>query len=287
MSDFYKNVPISKDRPEVFVPANRCIYCPDSKPPFTREHVIPRGMGGGMILPKASCAKCQEIIKEIETYCMRGPFLSHRLGRGLVNYLKDLGNNIRMPIIIDGKRHEKEFPTSQYPHFLILPRFAEPPRMLTDGVAEQIRVASFSLWGVEEELRALHAEGNAILVENYDVDKFGRALAKMAHGYIAGLLRLENFEPLLPTYILGEAPQRAGLLIGDWPEDYMAKPSGVLHQIGHAFADWGARVLVQVRIRLFAEHQYTPIYRVLVGFLTKPLDEVLAPLGLRSVPPSA
>jgi hypothetical protein len=73
---FYRNQPASKDKAAVFASAKRCIYCLDAEPPFTREHVMPRGMGGGMILLEASCSDCQKIINEIETYCMRGPFLS-------------------------------------------------------------------------------------------------------------------------------------------------------------------------------------------------------------------
>jgi len=65
----------------------------------------------------------------------------------------------------------------------------------------------------------------------------------------------------------------------------MARPPGVIHQIGHSFTDVGDRVLIQVRIRLFAALENTPVYRIAVGFLNKPLDEVLAPLGLRSAPP--
>jgi hypothetical protein len=283
---FYRNQPASKDRAAVFAPAKQCIYCLNAEPPFTREHVIPRGMGGGMILPEASCRACQKIINEIETYCMRGPFLSHRLATGLVNYSKDLGDTIRMPIIIDGVRHEKEFPVEQYPRFLVLPQLHDLPGIVgghsTDGNFGRV---SFSIWGDEEELQALYAEGNAILMDGFNLDSFARLLAKMAHGYAAGELRIENFDPLLSAFILGRKPKSATYLLGNWGEDGMARPPGVIHQIGHSFTDVGDRVLIQVRIRLFAALENTPVYRIAVGFLNKSLDEVLAPLGLRSAPP--
>jgi HNH endonuclease len=274
-----QNLPISKDKPEVFESANRCIYCPDGKPPFTREHVVPRGMGGGMIFPNASCKKCQKIIHDVETYCMRGPFLSHRLGVGLVNNLGDLRETIKMPIIIDGKRHEKTFPVSEYPNFLVLPEFHDLPGILTGKTADNTGRISFSIWGIEEQLRALHAEGNAILVENFNLEKFGRALAKIAHGFAAGKIRLENFEPLLPEFILGKAPEKATYLLGNWGEDGMVRPSGVIHQVGMGFSNLGDKILLEVRIRLFAAYENTPVYRVVTGVLTKPLDAVLAPLG--------
>jgi hypothetical protein len=51
-ANWYRNERISKDNARVFKPANRYIYCADGQPPFTREHVIPRGMGGGRFFRK-------------------------------------------------------------------------------------------------------------------------------------------------------------------------------------------------------------------------------------------
>jgi hypothetical protein len=283
---FYRNLPASKDKAAVFAPAKRCIYCPNPHGPYTREHVIPRGMGGGMILPEASCSDCQKSINEIETYCMRGPFLSHRLATGLVNHSKDLGDTIKMPIIVDGVRQEREFPVEQYPKFLVLPQLHDPPGIVGGHSADgNFGRVSFSIWGDEEELRDLNAEGNAILRDGYNLDSFARMLAKMAHGYAAGQLRLENFDPLLPDFILGKAREKATYLVGDWGQDGMAVPAGVIHQIGHSFREVGDRIMIAARIRLFAELENTPVYWIAVGFLTKPLDDVLAPLGMRSVPP--
>ena len=45
-----------------------CIYCGDTKPPLTREHILPRGLGGelspvalhqALVLRQASCSRCQ------------------------------------------------------------------------------------------------------------------------------------------------------------------------------------------------------------------------------------
>jgi hypothetical protein len=135
---------------------------------------------------------------------------------------------------------QKEFPVEQYPKFLVLPQLHDPPGVVSGHSADgNFGRVSFSIWGDEEELRVLNAEGNAILVDGYNLDSFGRMLAKMAHGYAAGQLRLENFDPLLPDFILGRASSSATYLIGNWGEDGMAVPSGVIHQIGHSFRDMG------------------------------------------------
>lgn len=283
----YRNLPISKLKPKIFEPANRCIYCPDGKPPFTKEHVVPRGMGGGMILPKASCKKCQKTINEIETYCMRGPFLSHRLKLGLVQYLHELGDSLPMTFSSGSETFERRFPLDEYPGYLVLPQLSGVPGMLVGNPPQRLLAASFKLWAIEEELRALGGIGNARLVANFDMDKFSRAIAKIAHGFVMGELRPENVDPYLPEFILGEAQEKAAFFIGDWPEDGMARPPDILHQIGMVFAPWGQGTQVQVRLRLFASQAQTPIYRILAGELTKPLNHVLARLGLKAVPPSA
>jgi hypothetical protein len=119
------------------------------------------------------------------------------------------------------------------------------------------------------------------------LDKFGRALAKIAHGMVAGQYGLENVEPFLPYYILGKTPHAGDILLGNWGEDGMRRHQNLLHQVGVAFIEVGNRVRIDVRLRLFAAYDNTPVYRIIVGLLTKPLDEFLAPLGLRSIPPNA
>ena len=62
--------------------ANRCIYCnarPDAATELTDEHVIPKGLMGCNVIPKASCKKCQEVInREIEQPLLRGLFKPFR-----------------------------------------------------------------------------------------------------------------------------------------------------------------------------------------------------------------
>lgn len=285
--DWYRNLPLFKGNPRVFKPANRCIYCPNGKPPFTREHVIPRGLGGSIVYPKASCERCRKIIHEIETYCMRGPWLSHRLTLGLVNDLKDLGDELKMPVMIDGKRQEKIFTPEEFPNYLVLPQFHDPPGKLTNRRDEAGRV-SFTVWG-DEQTKTLHGigEGNRILCEHFNLNSFGRAIAKIAHGFVAGEYGLDNFEPFLPPYILGRHPGGGDFFIGNWGEDGMRRHEHLLHQIGAAFVEDRGRIRVDVRLRLFAAHDRSPVYRIIVGVLKKPIDDILAPLGLRSVPPNA
>ena len=54
---------------KVYQPVWRCIYCgaaPTRKGALGKEHIIPQGLGGTLILPRASCRSCEDITKRIE-----------------------------------------------------------------------------------------------------------------------------------------------------------------------------------------------------------------------------
>lgn len=101
-------------------------------------------------------------------------------------------------------------------------------------------------WGDGEQLTALNEQEKFVLADNFDVDKFGRAIAKIANGVIAGECGLESFEPFLADYILGNAPEQGAVLIGKWPKDGKPRPAGILHQVGRAFRNFKGRDYVAV-----------------------------------------
>src|SRR3954447_14879910 len=45
--------------PRVYPPVGFCIYCGTRKGDLRRENIIPFGLGGNLILPKASCRDCE------------------------------------------------------------------------------------------------------------------------------------------------------------------------------------------------------------------------------------
>ena len=91
-----------------------------------------------MILPEACCTKCQRIIHAIETYLMRGPFLSHRLANGLVRNLKDLGVHWRCDYTLNpsGPQKRSGIRQTQIPFDLVvfstLPRRSRIARLWAD-----------------------------------------------------------------------------------------------------------------------------------------------------------
>lgn len=62
-----------------FLNVGACIYCGDKTPPLSREHVLPRGLGGGsapdgysgaLVLQNASCEICRRVTQKIEEQCL-------------------------------------------------------------------------------------------------------------------------------------------------------------------------------------------------------------------------
>jgi hypothetical protein len=76
--------------------------------------------------------------------------LRHRADRRTNLYQpKDLGDTIRMPIIVDGVRHQKEFTIDHYPKFLVLPKLHDPPGIISGHSADgNFGSVSFSIWGM-------------------------------------------------------------------------------------------------------------------------------------------
>ena len=94
-------------------------------------------------------------------------------------------------------------------------------------------------------------------------------------------IRIENFDPVLPDLISGRAPELASYLVGEWTDPYPS-PTTPLHQLGIGMTQWGRRWLASVRIRLFAEQENSPVYRVIVGELIES-PALLSQFGLWSL----
>jgi hypothetical protein len=279
----FVNAAVTKARSKVFTPAGRCVYCGDREPPLTREHIIPQGLGGGLIMHKASCGACQKITRDLETYCLRGLLLPHRLNIGLVQHPDELGDTLPLRFKIDDREEVRRVPLEDFPNYLALPQIHRAPGMVCGGTPGEFFRVSFIVWGIEEELRALHESGNAMLVDNFDMNKFARMLAKIAHSLAAAEIGVEHFDPALPDFILGRAPDLASYLVGAWTEPYGAAPPAMpLHQVGLGMQQWGRRWLASVRIKLFANQPNAPTYRVIVGELIDS-PELLERFGLWSL----
>src|SRR5687768_15705481 len=105
----------------------RCIYCGTTDAPLSKEHVIPKGLGGTLVLPKASCAGCAKITSAVECQILRKYLINVRSRLGLPSYKQQ---NQPGPVSIEFRRGERsetvDVPIRLATAMMVMPRLAPP-----------------------------------------------------------------------------------------------------------------------------------------------------------------
>lgn len=254
-----------------FDPAGHCIYCGgDGDGKLTKEHIFPQGLGGGLILPEASCATCQREILRFETICMRQILLPYRKTTGLIRHPSDLPAMVPLALDLDlqGPTHVA---LETHPDIVVLPGMRDPPGILTDTPPQPSVEFEHQIFGhidIVAEMRAsFRAQKNAgIHLNGY---AWLRMLAKIAHGYAFAELGLKRFEPALPDFILGRNPRLASYLIGKCVVPFPIPALPPLLMIEMKSATRTGRTYAAVNMRLLADlGNQVPAYTVIAGVLT-------------------
>ncbi len=255
----------------VFPPADRCIYCGgNGAGTLTKEHIFPAGIGGGLILPRASCTSCQKVIHAFETICMRKTLLPYRKASGLVRHSNDLPATV--PLTLDLElRGPRQVPLNAHPNVVVLPGFREIPGILEGRAPQPMMQFEYKIFGrldmVEETKRRL-AEQQRVGI-SLDGYAWVRMLAKIAHGYAIAELGFGRFSPALPNLILGRNPILATYLVGKCPLPPPIPENPPLLMIDMRCASVGEQRFVAVNMRLFADlGRETPVYTVIAGSFT-------------------
>lgn len=252
-------------------PAGACIYCGTTVGRLTDEHVVPKGLGGTLVLPHASCDDCARLTSQFEMRVLRG-FLDR--GRRALGIKGRKGHKRTMPdtlpqtfIQADESTREVEVPwddgvkVMHLPVF-VLPAFLDPKRPMDPTVSQldimAVDTLHFGL-GKGELVREYQAQGMRF-EDRMDVWAFARMLAKIAHSYhvaVHGLFPLEQ-SPLVPI-ILGRRSDALNW-IGTTSTDALPSGGQALHLLQHLplESDDGGTGMA-VRIKLFARDP-TPTY---------------------------
>src|SRR5436853_1120388 len=125
-----KSYPIDSlpDLTEVsYPPVGRCIYC-GSTAGLTREHVIPYGLNGELVLPSASCTKCAAVTSKCELQVLRKLLQTVRMLRRMRSRRKHAGATryIEFKFVKDGQPRTGRIAIEEFPFLLHLPKFATP-----------------------------------------------------------------------------------------------------------------------------------------------------------------
>ena len=242
-----------------------CIYCGTSERRLTREHIIPLGLGGNWILPKASCDTCSAITRDIEQFCLRpmlGPFrIRLRLP---TRRPKERPTTLQLEFMrTDGMRERSTVPAEDFPGVCFGFRWPAPGLLRGQPPTENFEGELVARL-IEHEVRA-HAtpDGRKVKLGAVNMLLFARMLAKIAHSYAVANLGLSAFSPLLPDLILGRSAAAPWLVGGDASAPPLETERS-LHDVylQHCLTSDVEYVLVAVRLFAFVG---MPRYHVVVG----------------------
>ena len=254
-------------------PVGRCIYCGTTEPPpgvnrFGDEHIVPLALNGGLVLPEASCRRCERIInREIENRVLSEEWAYFRAKYGLPtrrpkNRMKTVflecrtGGYIKVP----ANEYTAPVPLYRFATARILSGSQPIPNshawtiaVLSDGDEEVRLQRRYPLWTGKHSFR----------VEPY---RFARFIAKIGYGFAVAEMGSHCFRPLVRDIILGRSDDYFHF-VGSAPREPPASgwPRGGKHHFGITirFVQDGIGLVV-VDVKLFAEAG-TPVYHAVVG----------------------
>lgn len=116
-----------------YAPVGCCIYCGATSGRLSREHIIPYALGGDLVLPYASCAKCADITKKFEQVCAREVLGPARIRLKLPTRRRyERPEQLQISCIRrDGRQEEFSVASNSFP--LVLPGLRLQPAGLLEG----------------------------------------------------------------------------------------------------------------------------------------------------------
>jgi hypothetical protein len=251
----------------LFDPVGKCIYCGDSAPPLTREHIIPSGLGGLDFLPEASCTICAKETGRVEQFCLRTMLWPIRNSLGLRSKYRHKDRPERFPvdIVTTGGPKTVDIEPADHPVSLAMPLLDLPGILNGRPSSDRVEFRLW-IWVDENAIKASKALGGIGFVGRpFEFGRFARLLAKIAHAKAVAELGVDGFAPLLPNLVLGnaKAPSR---FVGCYSGEPIAAESNVVHRLHLEWLTVDKTTYVNANIRLFAQLG-TPTYLVVVGTL--------------------
>jgi len=255
-----------------------CIYCGSKDGRLTKEHVVPRGLGGNRkidgfhhapVLKAASCDICQKITHSVEEYCLQDMFDPIRIRLGLKQSAPPSKILTRLTLL-DGTGVERmEDPTSATA-VLTLPLFAEAPRHLEPETPRYIRLTSATIFPTPTQ----PDKSDAIVAHNskIDVKLYERMIAKMGLGLAICKHGPHKISSLVGKFIRGEEADGYGKYVFGVPLD--KGPSNEETSIMFTVEEKALNGVTYVfsYIRLFPLFG-TPTHGVLVGTINEEIQE--------------
>lgn len=242
-----------------------------SDPELSDEHIIPYGLNGNLVLPKASCKECAKITSSAELRVLRGFLNNGRRALGIESRHKKRSKPKAAPVklITENGYIDGESPFDSGIHTIHLPIFATP--LTLGGQSKDDNLDSIDIRGFDTiqfghnipTIKGQTPHGIQIKTRVH-IWAFIQVLAKIAYSYhiaIKGVFPREEC-PVLPI-VLGNS-RTAKPWIGCLEDQPLSKPgSTALHlmDLNELTNNSGAACTV-VRIKLLSTSS-GPTYSVI------------------------
>lgn len=254
----------------VYKPVWFCIYCSDgrikqaTKQKLGKEHIIPFGLGGLQILPRASCKKCERITGAFEQTCLHMMFGPTRIRLNLPTRRPEERPS-ELTLVLSDKTtpvEERIVPANEFP--LVIPGLILPPPGILTGEKPHDRLVG-EFWighGDNKTNEIMQQTGRGIRIGTFNNHIFSQMLAKIAHSYAVAEWGFHSFRPMLRDLIIGNS-QTAQYWVGGNSPIKPADHTG-LHRLELKREMLLGTEYVICYIRLFCNFG-APEYRVVVG----------------------
>ena len=268
--------------PLTFDPAGECIYC-GAQEELSREHVIPFALGGRVVLPDSSCARCAAETSAFEGRLLRSPNW-WPLRRALdlaTRHAKRQPDSFALSVKAAGQTFSVDVKVSSYPLIVAVFDFDPPVHLTgapvpaggeTHAIAQRVfawNVRALQFGGGFETLlngRLVAPRTDVTLRVDMSADDLARLLAKIALAWAAGRYGVRAFEAIyVRDIIVG-----AGLEPNRWIGSASVHPQfdgRALHVIRDAIVGRDLVVYIQL-FRPPPGWEQPSVYQVVVGRLS-------------------
>jgi hypothetical protein len=247
---------------EDFVSIGKCLYCGTEEGELTKEHAIPYGLSGTLILHKASCRDCAKITSAFELSCLRGLLARTRARLNLkTRRPKPVTTVFKVDQGFGLQKTERD--AKMFAGINVLPVF-EPPAFLIGQKSEGgVKVCALDHLNLGNPIPIISVEKTTqVKIEytlNLDVNAFARMIAKI--GYCCAVAHL-GLDKMSENYVI---PSIVGTRqdVQTWvgSEDILFNPTRKLLHIVEVFVK---EKIIFARVCLFAAFGGKP-YTVVVG----------------------
>ncbi len=263
---------------KTYAPVGRCIYCGASEWSANQsrklgdEHIIPEGLGGRLVLPEASCRKCEAVTSKVELEWLRSAFYTARVQKELGKKKKRPPRFLGLQVQRNGKVVWESIPLEKYPAMIVTLLF-DKPEILSDCSPVEKVLSGGVVIGILPTfgrlLKPYLDQGSVTFSpprSGATSEYLGRMLAKIAHSYAVAELGIDGFTPFLTNIVLGTDTRHLSHYIGGTREVPPASNNAYEIKLTITESIGRERYLV-VTIRLLSDVQGMPEYWAVVGKL--------------------